>query len=180
VTRYSIDPVRSQVWIDARSSVHPIHSSTSGLEGYVEIDFEPTGVVDLGRPPAGRLSLAVDRLRSGNRLEDRELQKRIDAKRFPLIEGVLTSMRPAESGGFLVSGDVTFRGMSRSHQDMMEIVPIDDRSIRLTGSSRFDIRDYGMEPPKVLMLKVEPEVVVRVEIVAQRDGGGADSAGAGG
>ncbi len=182
MSRYTIDPERSQVWIDARSNVHPIHASTSGLEGYIEVDVDPTGTVDLEHPPRGRLSLAVDRLRSGNRLEDREMQKRIDAKRFPLIEGVLTRMRHNESGGYLVSGDVTFRGVSRPHEDMMEIRAVDDRTIELTGSSRFDVRQYGMEPPKVLMLKVEPEVEVRVEIVAVRDGGidGAGGAGAGG
>ena len=32
------------------------------------------------------------------------------------------------------------------------------------------IRDFGMEPPRILMLRVEPEVVVRVEIVAVREG----------
>ena len=51
----------------------------------------------------------------------------------------------------------------------MTIEEVDDRTIRLTGSSRFDIRDFGMQPPKVLMLKVEPEVDIRVEIHAVKD-----------
>ena len=37
------------------------------------------------------------------------------------------------------------------------------------GESTFDIRDFGMEPPRILMLKVQPEVGVRVEIVAERE-----------
>ena len=32
----------------------------------------------------------------------------------------------------------------------------------------FDIREFGMEPPRILMLKVEPEVTVRVEILPRR------------
>jgi hypothetical protein len=47
---------------------------------------------------------------------------------------------------------------------------VDDDTIRLNGESTFDIRDFGMEPPRILMLRVEPEVVVRVEIVAVREG----------
>jgi hypothetical protein len=33
----------------------------------------------------------------------------------------------------------------------------------------FDVRDFGMEPPRMLFLRVEPEVAVRVEIIAERE-----------
>ncbi len=49
---------------------------------------------------------------------------------------------------------------------------IDEQTIELAGKSRFDIRDFGMEPPKLLMAKVEPEVDIRVAIVAVREAGG--------
>ena len=170
MTRYSIVPDRSQVWIDARSNVHPIHSSTSGLEGYVELDLGPSGTIDPATAPAGRLSLAVDRLKSGNRMEDRELQKRIDARKFPRIEGQLEQITPNGSNAtYRVSGEVTFRGVSRQHQDHMDITAVDDKTIRLAGESSFDIRDFGMQAPKVLLLKVEPQVQVRVEIYAVKD-----------
>lgn len=170
MTRYSIAPDRSKVWVDASSNVHPIHSETSGLEGFVELEFGAAGGVDLADAPAGRLSLEVGRLTLGNRLEDRELQKRIDAKRHPRIEGVLGAMaEDGKAGRYRVGGDVVFRGVTRHHEDLMEIEVVDDSTIRLTGSSRFDLREFGMEPPKVLVLKVEPEVDVRVEIVAVKD-----------
>jgi polyisoprenoid-binding protein YceI len=170
VTRYAIVPSRSTVWIEARSNVHPINSATSGLEGFVELDLEPAGRVDLANAPVGRLSLGVERLKSGNRLEDREMQRRVDARRYPRIEGVLDSMvNNGNDGSYRVSGDVTFRGVSRHHEDLMDISKVDERTIRLAGASRFDIRDFGMEPPKVLMLKVEPVVDVRVEIFAVKD-----------
>jgi polyisoprenoid-binding protein YceI len=170
MTRYSIVPDRSQVWIDARSNVHPIHSTTSGLEGFVEFDLDPAGTIDPASAPAGRLSLTVDHLKSGNRMEDRELQKRIDARKFPRIEGQLEQIAPDGSDtSYRVTGEVTFRGVSRQHADRMDITEVDDRTIRLSGSSSFDIRDFGMQPPKVLLLKVEPEVQVRVEIYAVKD-----------
>ena len=64
---------------------------------------------------------------------------------------------------------MTFRGVALQHEDRMDITAVDDRTIRLAGASSFDIRDFGMQPPKVLLLKVEPEVQVRVEIFAVRD-----------
>jgi polyisoprenoid-binding protein YceI len=171
VARYRIAPERSQVWIDARSNVHPIHSSTDGLEGYVDVEFESSGALSMAPSPAGTLSLAVSRLTSGNRLEDRELQKRIDARRYPTIDGTLGQVeRNGSDGTYRGSGDITFRGVSCHHEDAMQIRALDDKTIELAGSSRFDIRKFGMEPPRMLMLKVEPEVDIRVEIVAVKEG----------
>jgi polyisoprenoid-binding protein YceI len=167
VTRYRIAPERSYVWIEARSNVHPIHSTTDGLEGYVDVALTPEGAVDVTAPVTGSLSLSVDHLSSGNRMEDRELQRRIDSRRYPTIEGILDKVAPSDEGGsYVVSGDVVFRGVSRHHEDLMSIARVDDLTIRLAGTSSFDIRDFGMDPPRILLLKVEPEVEIRVEIVA--------------
>ncbi len=170
MARYKIVPARSQVWIDAKSSLHPIHSTTDGLEGYVDVDGDGQ-VADGCAPSGGRVSLPVSRLSSGNRLEDRELQKRIDAKRFPTIEGVLTTMTAVDGaeGRYRATGDVAFRGVTCPHEDDMTVTAIDDRTIRVEGSSTFDIRQFGMEPPKILLLRVEPDVAVRVEIVAEEE-----------
>lgn len=170
MARYRIIPERSRVWIDACSSVHPIHSSTEGLEGYVELELDPEGKVDLTQEPKGKVTLPVSRLSSGNRMEDREMQKRIESRRYPTIDGVLERMqRLGEDGIYHVTGDVIFRGVQRPHQDKMSIEAVDDQTIQLTGKSQFDIREFGMEPPRVLLLKVYPEVDVRVEIVAAKE-----------
>jgi hypothetical protein len=163
-------PERSTVSIEARSSLHPIHSNTDGLEGYVDLEVGPDGAVDLATKPAGLLSLAVSRLSSGNRMEDREMYKRIDARRYPIINGVLDQMeRSGATGSYQVSGEITFRGVARHHQDSMTIRRVDPETIELAGKSHFDIRDFGMEPPRILMLKVDPEVEVEVDIVAVKE-----------
>jgi polyisoprenoid-binding protein YceI len=167
--RYRIDPKRSRVWIDARSSLHPIHSETDGLRGWIEFDLD--GDEEGAGAPAGHLELPVEQLRSGNLLEDRELRRRMDARRYPTIAGELTVMREAEGDGrYEVGGELTFRGVTRSYKDEMALEQLDRRTIRLSGRSTFDIRDFGMEPPRILMLKVEPQVAVRVEITAVREG----------
>ena len=162
-----IDPDRSRVWIDARSSLHPIRSTTDGLEGFVELTLAANGSVDLTRPAAGRVSLPVARLSTGNRMEDRELVKRIEAARYPRIEGVLERLLPAAGEhAYQASGRITFRGVTNAHDGLMTIAADADGSLRLAGHARFDVRTFGLEPPRMLMLKVDPEVDVRVEIVA--------------
>jgi polyisoprenoid-binding protein YceI len=170
VTRYKIVPERSRVWIDASSNVHPIHSSTDGLVGFVELELTSDGEVDVSQQLGGKLSLPVSRLSSGNRMEDRELQKRIESRRYPTIDGVLKNMeRSGTNGTYRVTGDVNFRGVVRSHQDDMTVSELDAQTIQLGGKSIFDIREFGMEPPRVLLLKVSPEVGIRVEIVAVKE-----------
>lgn len=171
MARFRVVPDRSRVWIDGRSSLHPIHSTTDGLEGSVDFELDGDGHVTFDAPPAGRLSLEVRRLSSGNRLEDREMQKRIDARRYPTINGMLQEMEAnGGSGSYRVSGDVTFRGVTKRYQDEMTVALVDGNTLKLAGQSRFDVRDFGMEPPRILMLRVEPEVDVRIEVVAERDG----------
>jgi polyisoprenoid-binding protein YceI len=169
VARYRIVPERSRIWIEARSSLHPIHSSTDGLEGFVDIDHRAGGEVALAVPAAGRVSLAVDRLSSGNPLEDRELRNRVDAARFPTIDGTLTHTERVDgTDRYRVTGDVALRGVSRSCRDELSLEAIDERTVRLEGRSTFDVRDFGVTPPRLLMLRVHPEVAVRIEIIAAR------------
>ena len=134
MARYRIVPDVSQVWIEGRSSVHPIHSSTTGLEGWIDLRMTESGHPDLRTAPSARIEFAVSHLRSSNPIEDRELRRRIDARAHPTIEGTLTSIERAdESGRFVVSGDVTFRGVTRPHVDLMDIELLADDSLHLGG-----------------------------------------------
>jgi polyisoprenoid-binding protein YceI len=170
VARFRIVPDRSAVSIEGSSSVHPIKTRTVGLEGYVDFDLQDGGLVDLRAQPRGELSLDVVRLSSGNPLEDREMRRRIDARRFPTIQGRLSEMAETEhEGRYRVRGEVTFRGVTRSHEDEMTVSSVDDHTVKLEGESTFDIRDFGMQPPRILMLRVHPEVTVRIEVWAERE-----------
>ena len=170
MARYRIDPDRSQLWTFARSTLHPIDATVRGLEGHLELAVHADGHIDIDAPQSGHVELPVARLRSGNPLEDRELQRRIDARRYPTITGELTAMRHGEDvGSYRVQGDLTFRGVTRSYEDIMSVTALGADTLQLEGESTFDVRDHGMDPPRILMLKVEPDVRVRVSIVAQRE-----------
>ena len=170
MARYRIVPERSKVFISARSSLHPIDTRTDGLQGFVDVEVQGGGRLNLTVPTKGRVSLPVERISSGNPLEDRELRRRLDTRRYPTIEGELTDMHETgRDGRYRVRGDVTFKGSTRTYEDEMAVSQDDDGTLRLTGESTFDIRDFGMDPPRILMLKVEPEVGVRVEILAERE-----------
>ena len=166
MARYKIVPNRSRVWIEARSNVHPIRTEADGLEGWLELDFSD-GTINVDQTPRGHLEFPIDHMKSGNPLEDREMRRRTDARRYPTISGDLKAMKQTDDASrYIVRGDLTFRGQVRTYEDEMT-VGFDDGTITLAGQSTFDIRDFGMEPPRILMLKVQPEVTVRVEIIAE-------------
>ena len=171
MAHFVVDAERSKVSIEAKSNVRPIHASTNGLEGFVDIEFDAAGSVDLSTIPSGQVSLNVDRLHLGHRM-DRELQKRMDTQRFPSIDCVFVNVEAALARGtYLVTFDVTWRGITRRQVHDMEVQCSDDRTVLLNGSARFDVRDFGLEPPKLLLFKVEPEVELRLEIIAVSVGG---------
>ena len=70
---------------------------------------------------------------------------------------------------YRVGGDLVFRGVSQPCEDELTLEVLDDRTVRIEGGSTFDIRDFGMQPPRILMLRVHPEVAVRVELIAERE-----------
>ncbi|MGA2520692.1 MAG: YceI family protein [Acidimicrobiales bacterium] len=165
--RYAIDPGRSRVWIEARSSLHPVRSQSGGLEGFVEATVDQTGSFDLRSAPQGRLELAVSGLSSGNPLYDREMRRCIDSRHHPVISGDVRDVRPAgEPKRYVVDGDVTFAGATRPASDVMQLSVEEDATVILEGEHVFDIREFGIEPPRIMMLRVHPEVKVRVRIVA--------------
>ena len=157
------------MWIEARSNVHPIRTEATGLEGWLDLDIGD-GTINVDQPVLGHLEFPVENLKSGNSFEDRELKRRIDARRYPSIVGDLKSMKQTdEPSRYVVGGDLTFRGTTRSYEDEMTAERQDDRTVSMSGETVFDIRDFGMDPPRILMLKVQPEVTVRVEIVAEKE-----------
>ena len=152
-----MDPDASQVWIDGSSSVHAIHAAATGVTGWIELDAA-AGV-------AGEVHIAVDRLASGNALVDRETRNRIDATHFPEIVGAVTAAEPIDSERWAVTGDITFRGETRSVAGEL-VVSLDTGQLIVEGTQTFDVRDWGLQPPKIGFLRVHPDVRVRIRAVA--------------
>ncbi len=169
LTRYTFDSVRSCVWVSGRSSLHPINTETRGITGWFQAATRADGSLDLGQPVSGELELAVERLTSGNQLYDRELRRRIDARRFPTIAGRLVHIAlQGAHPDYMVTGEISFHGKTRTFEHGMQI-ECSGEGIALTGDDVFDIREFGMKPPSMLMVRVYPEISVRVELHGTRD-----------
>ncbi|GAA3802249.1 hypothetical protein GCM10022226_22590 [Sphaerisporangium flaviroseum] len=167
--RFRISETRSTIAFEASGSLHPIHGEAGGLTGLVEAAVTD-GRFDLATAPRLRIELPVERLRSGNPLYDTELRRRVDVRSYPRIAGEATGVEAlAGPGRYRVRGDLTFHGVTRPVEGEIELSAPDERTLVIEGEQVFDVRDFGLRPPKMLMLRVNPEVKVRIHVVAERE-----------
>lgn len=162
-------PERSTLAIDARSNVGPIRWEAVGLEGGFEADVGEGGI-DVGQPVTARLTVAVDRLTSGNSLYDAELLRRIDARSHPLAVVELRHVDPlGGTNRFQLQGDLTFHGVSRPVTGTVAVAFPKSTVVLVYGEKVIDIRDFDISSPSVLMLKILPDVRVRLSVEAERE-----------
>ncbi len=157
---------RSVVLIEVRSTVGPLSFGATGITGSIEAAVVD-GVLRTEQPPSAELNIDVSGLRSGNRLYDAELLRRIDARRFPTAT---VRMRECAASGpgsrYRLSGELVFHGVGRPAQGTVNVEAVSDRLI-ITGEQVFDIRDFAIPSPTVLMLRIYPDVRVRLHLEAE-------------
>ncbi|WP_426573085.1 YceI family protein [Aquihabitans sp. McL0605] len=165
--RFELDPQRSQVWITGSSSVHPIHATAAGLQGSIELAVTASGAVAARPAVEGEVRIAIDQLKASNPLVERETRRRIDARRYPEIVGTVTSSTRLAADRLALAGAITFRGETRPVDGELVVEP-DGDDLRLHGEQRFDVRDWGLQPPRIGLLRVHPDIAVRFEATALR------------
>jgi polyisoprenoid-binding protein YceI len=167
MARYRLLPDRSKVWADARSSLHPISLETTGLEGFLEMVIVD-GHLDTTAPVSGGVELDASLLKTGNGLYDRELESKLEMRKYPRVRGRVISVKALESGTtYRVQGELSLRGQTSPVQGDVRMRIIDATTVEFQGEQTIDIRNFGLEPPKFLMLKVYPDVKLRGLVIAQ-------------
>ncbi len=162
--RYEIDASRSSVAIVATSSVHDIHADAPAPSGWIELSGTP-GRFGPKTTVSGRIEVAAGELSADNPLVEREMKRRIDARRYSVISGEATRVESAGGDEIALSGEITFLGRALEVEGTVTVTA-DGEGLRVTGSQVLDVRAWGLKPPKLLMLKVHPEVTVTIDLVA--------------
>ena len=168
--RYRIIPERSRFVAEAQSSVHTIRIDTTGFEGTIDLELSDRHI-DLSAPVHAHLEIATDRFKTGNGLYDYELERRLEVRRYPRLRAEAREVTAvAGTNRYRVRGEVRFHGATKAAEGEVTVRVVDDHTIEIDGERDFDMRDFGLEPPKIFMLRVYPEVHVRGHLVAEREG----------
>ena len=166
-SRFRLVPERSVALIEARSTVGPITFGAIGVIGTIEVGLQ-NGSVRPERPPTAHIEIKVDDLRSGNRLYDAELHRRIDARRHPTVTLDLRDCRPAGvPNRYRLAGDMKLHGVSRPLQGTVSVTTTSNNRLVISGEEVLDIRDFDIASPTVLMLRIYPDVRVQLHVEAE-------------
>jgi hypothetical protein len=154
----------SSIDIHARSTLHPIHARTNEIDGEAAGEVRD-GVVVLERNPTGYAEVRVAALRSWNPVEDLAMRRAVHASEHPLLRYELVS---ADGGPktFLLSGALTMHGVRKGFETEVD-VSLADEWLTVEGEHTFDVRDFGVTPPRLMALRVYPEVRVVARLVGR-------------
>jgi PadR family transcriptional regulator PadR len=164
--RYELVPERSALLIEARSSVGPITFGAVGVTGSVEAHVR-AGAVTPDPLARAHVEVPIAELRSGNRLYDAELLRRVDARRFPVVTVDLDECaRVGTTDRYNLVGRIGFHDVTRTIRGGVSVTLPSAGAMRVSGEQVFDIRDFSLGSPTVLMLRIYPTVSVRLQVEA--------------
>lgn len=165
---YTVVPELSAILIEVTTSLGPLSFGATGLEGFVTAAVRD-GAFDLAVVPNAHLELQVRNLTSGNLAYDGELQRHIDARRYPAAYADLhQALGTDSSSSYLVVGEIMVRGVTRLIEGRVVAEFLAPDLVRVRGTTRLDIRLFEVPPPTAFLLKIEPEVKVSLQLEAKR------------
>jgi polyisoprenoid-binding protein YceI len=167
MTRFETLRHQSEITLEADSGMHPIQVKTNRVQGYLEAALDENGKFDFSKPAVGQLEVDVSDLKSGNALLDKAMSGHVDTRRYPTILAEVIKIYDG-NGSYHAVGDITFHGVTHRMEDMLVIERLDDNTLSVRGEIVVDVRDFNLSPPKLLFMKVEPQVRIRLASVIEQ------------
>jgi polyisoprenoid-binding protein YceI len=166
VPRFRVNPERSRVVATVRATLQQIEVEARNLTGSFAADVESGKLI--GALPSGDFDIRVADLTAGNPLFDLDLRRTLDARKFPMIAGSIRRVEAAEvPGEYAVEGELRMHGVSRPVAGRVSLQHLANGAIGLDGEMRLVLGDFGIQPRRMLMMTVNPEVHVVAHVVAE-------------
>ncbi|HEY5012502.1 MAG TPA: YceI family protein [Acidimicrobiia bacterium] len=168
MARFDLVPGGSEVRVSASTSLQTVTMTTGDVAGHLDAETTPGGVFLAVAVPWCRIELPVGSLHSGNPLYDREGRRRFDAERYPLVAAELVTAIPLGAGVHRVTWHLTFHGATHDVIGDLVARAVDADSIVVDGDNLVDVRDWGVQPGGLLVIRVHPRARFAVHLLARR------------
>jgi polyisoprenoid-binding protein YceI len=167
VPQFRVNTGHTTVKVGLRINLHPSHIEANALSGVIECELDDQGKPRLDQPYKAELSLPVEAIKSGNGIQDREMRRRFDVGRYPTITARVTKGEALEGEGhYRAIAQLTMHGQTREITGDIQL-HVDGTTMTIDGQQVINVKDFGIDPPRLIILKVEPDVDLTVHIVAE-------------
>lgn len=179
---WSIDPTHSRVGFSSRHAmVTKVRGAFNDVSGTAQLDAE-----DMSRSKVS-VVLSVDSVDTCSPQRDAHLRSAdfFDAQQHPTIEFDSTAVDEVDENQFIVTGELTIRGVTRTISVPLELLGVDTDPFGqlragLEGSRRIDRKDWGVSwntPLDSGGVLVSDKITLEFELSLVKDApAGADSA----
>jgi polyisoprenoid-binding protein YceI len=167
VPRFRVNTATTTVKVGLRVNLHPSHIDANALSGTIDCEVDEQGKPRLAQPYSAVLTLPVEAIKSGNGMQDREMRRRFDVSRFPTITATVTHGETLEGEGrYRATAKLTMHGVTNEITGDVQL-RVDGTTMTIDGQQVINVKEFGIDPPRLIILKVEPEVDLQVHIVAE-------------
>jgi polyisoprenoid-binding protein YceI len=163
VSRFVVAAGASQMSAFARTTAHPF-GYRAPITGAVEASLRD-GDFDLDVPITAALEVDLDALEGDNPRVDGEMRRRLDIQRFPRVKATVLHVSAGAGDVYRLRGELTLHGKTRPMQGDA-VVTLDGNQLHAKGALTIDIREFGIKPPNLLIVRVHPQIEVTIDLVA--------------
>ena len=89
------------------------------------------------------------------------MRRRVETTTHPLIVAEIESTEATSGNTARITGTIRFLDAETLVEGELSLLP----GPRLVGVGEFDVRWWGLEPPRLLMLRVDPIVTVEIDLL---------------
>jgi polyisoprenoid-binding protein YceI len=157
----------SRVWVEGTSSVRSYRCESTGVTGTAQASS--ARLDDLASVPRAEITIPVASLDCRNGTMNTHMRRALKAEQNPTIRLRASSVRVDASGPGAgtarISGDLTMAGQTRP-VTLEGTVTSEEGKVRVRGSKRLVMTDFGVQPPSLMMgtMKVAPPVTIGFDV----------------
>ena len=141
--RFEVVSANSSLTFFATSPTQSAYGKTTELSGFIDASWNADGTLGQEPRPKMHVEFKVETLRTGNDLQDREMWKLIDSKRFPKVAGDLGEFSPSSlRGRYTGAGQITLAGLTRRYESEFRLER-NGKNVTVDGQINVDVRDFG-------------------------------------
>lgn len=159
---FQLNNSKSKMSIFGTSSLHDWEETVEEQSGKIQLSNQGTlTITNLN------VSIVAESLKSGKSAMDKNTYKALDTKNhknitFKMKESKKVTALGNDNYQVTVSGVMTISGVSKPI-DLSFKMTVAAESVTLEGEKSFNMKDYGIEPPKALLGTITTGEVVRIK-----------------